>query len=105
MKAAVQVDADGDDVTVWWSSLDPKRNSKITNEGGDVSVKLPGQGGCQVRAKSHFGRIESGVPDVVVSDDGSSAEGMVNRRSRPAVVIESQGVIRLSAVGGDNEES
>jgi hypothetical protein len=101
MKSAVQVDADGDDVTVWWSALDPKRNSKITNEGGDVSVKLPAQGGCRVQAKSHFGRIESGFPDVIVSDDGSTAEGMINRRSRPALVIESQGVVQLSPAGGD----
>jgi hypothetical protein len=105
MKSAVQVDADGEEVTVWWSTLDPKRNSKITNEGGDVSVKLPAQGGCRVQAKSHFGRIESGLPDVVVSDDGSSAEGMINRRSRPALVIESQGVVRLSPAGGGDEES
>ncbi|MDX1390413.1 MAG: DUF4097 family beta strand repeat-containing protein, partial [Acidobacteriota bacterium] len=97
LKTEVEVEADGDDVRVSWASLDSNAGpSTIRNAGGGVSVVLPPNGGCTLRATSRFGRIESELADVIVSDDGSSAEGSVNRRSRPVVVVESEGPVQLA---------
>lgn len=91
----INVEANGERVEVVWKTLNQTADSFIHNEGGDVFVGFPGQGGCKVEAFSRFGRIETDLPDLEVSSDGNRASGILNARSRPTVRVESEGSIEL----------
>lgn len=97
----VVLSADGDEVEVGWTSMAWSDDSRIENERGDVTVFLPKQGGCSVSATSKYGGVESAIDEVEVSGDGSSAAGVLGRKTRPRLDIFAAGVIRLlPATGG-----
>lgn len=96
LRGPIDVDADGPVVEVAWKSLGVEGDSVIQNEGGDVVVRFPARAGCVIDASSGFGRIESNLPGVAVSDDGGRASGMLNRRGRPRVKVRSDGSLRLT---------
>ena len=77
-------------------SMTSREGSTITSLRGDVTVHFPAQGGCLVEASAGYGRIESDLETVRVSEDGARASGMVNRRSRPTVRVESAGSVVLA---------
>jgi len=96
LRGPVDVDADAPLVEVAWKSLGVDGDSVIQNEGGDVVVRFPARAGCVIDASSGFGRIESNLPGVAVSDDGGRASGMLNRRGRPRVKVRSEGSLRMT---------
>lgn len=95
LSGPVTIEADGREVEVGWKTLGGAEDSVIRNEGGDVRVLFPAAGGCQVRAETTFGRIESDLPTVRLFDDGRSAQGFVGRVRRPEVRIHSGGDVFL----------
>ncbi len=95
LKAPAVVSADGERVTVGWASLQTEEDSRIVNERGDVTVHLPGPIRCRVEARARFGRIETDLPAVRVSEDGTQAQGPVNFGRQPIVTVEAAGDIRL----------
>ena len=92
----VGIDVDGGAVEVGWVTMPGKEDSLIKNASGDVTITLPGKGGCRLEATAE-GRIESDHPDVQVSDDGQRAVGSINRFSRPTLRIESAGALYVRA--------
>lgn len=93
------VEADVDAVEASWASI-PQKDSRIANEDGDVTVRFPATGGgCRVEATSKGGRIETDLPRVRVSDDGSSAEGIVGNAQRPTITVEAGRDVHLLSGG------
>jgi hypothetical protein len=100
----VRIAAEGEQVLVAWNSLNIDENCRIKNEGGDVTLHIPNQGGGRVEAKTRYGDIESDFPEIVVADDGRSADGILNRRNRPLVQVEAHGTVRLRSADSVEEE-
>lgn len=99
LNGPVLVDADGALVEVTWVSTPATEDSSILNEGGDVIVRFPPGGGARVEASASYGRIESSIDTVRLFDGDTRAEGVVNRRQRPTVRIESGGDVQI--LGGE----
>jgi DUF4097 and DUF4098 domain-containing protein YvlB len=93
---AVILDVDGGNAEVSWASLSGGVDSRLTNKTGSVNVRFPVTGPCRVDARSLYGRIESDLPAVNVTDDRREARGPVNGGSRPIVHITANGDIELS---------
>lgn len=93
--AAVAVDLDGGDADVSWASLSGDKDSQLVNKTGRITVTFPVSGSCRVDAKTKYGRIDSALSAVKVSDDLSSAAGPVNGGSRPVVHVTANGDIHL----------
>jgi hypothetical protein len=100
----VEVDAEGPEVEVSWSSVGRDKDSRIENAAGDVTVRFPRNGVCRLEARSRFGRIETDLPDVSVSDEGNHASGLLGRGSRPTVHVLSEGDVVLTSVAAPAEE-
>ncbi|HEX6852687.1 MAG TPA: DUF4097 family beta strand repeat-containing protein [Candidatus Polarisedimenticolaceae bacterium] len=99
LTGAVKVNAQSQSVEVSWSSI-PQADSDIRNGEGTVSVRFPATGtGCRVEAQSDDGRIETDLPRVRVSDDGSRAEGQFGNAQRPVVNVRAGGDIQLLGGG------
>lgn len=92
----VEVESNGTQVVVSWTTLDDKNDSYILNEGGDVDVVFPWRARCRVDATSRHGRVSSEIPDAPSDPDGSRASGSLNQGESPTVRIESQGSIHLA---------
>lgn len=95
LNGPVLVDADGALVEVGWVSTPATEDSSILNEGGDVIVRFPPGGGARVEAFASYGRIETAIETVQLYDGDTRAEGVVNRRQRPTVRIESGGDVQI----------
>jgi hypothetical protein len=70
-------------------------DSRIENASGDVTLHFPANGSCRIEARSNFGRIETDLADVRISDDGNVAAGMLGRATRPTVHVVSEGDVYL----------
>ena len=92
---SLDIETDGAMLEVGWSSMSRDRETNLVNKGGDVVVHLPGQGGGMLSARSDYGRVECDRDDIVVSPDGDSARGLVNRQRSPNIKIEAKGDIRI----------
>lgn len=100
LTGAVKVSAQSRSVEVSWSSI-PQADSEILNGEGTVAVRFPATGtGCRIEAESDDGRIETDLPRVRVSDDGSRAEGQFGNAQRPLVSVRAGGDIQLLGGGG-----
>ncbi len=99
MQGPVTVQADGAHVEVEWTVVSTGKDSRITNEGGDVTVRFPAAGGCKVDAKSRIGRIDSDLPKVAVHEEGGSAQGIVGNGGPKTVFIEASGDVHLLGAG------
>ncbi len=98
----VLLHADGDVVEVAWVSLNWNEDSRIENDRGDVTIVIPGQGGCTLSAEAKYGGVESELDDVEVSGDGATATGVIRRQARPRLDVVAEGSVRiLRAAGGD----
>jgi hypothetical protein len=105
LTGAVKVNAQSRSVEVSWSSI-PQTDSEIRNGDGEVVVRFPSTGtGCRVEAQSDDGRIETDLPRVRVSDDGSRAEGQFGNAQRPLVNVRAGGDIQLLGGGATGETS
>jgi hypothetical protein len=91
----VQLDIDGGDAEVSWSSISGDKDSNLVNKSGAITVRFPVAGSCRVDAKSSSGRVESTLPTVKVADDFESAQGPVNGGYRPLIRVAAYGDIRL----------
>jgi DUF4097 and DUF4098 domain-containing protein YvlB len=99
----VLLEADGDVVEVGWVSLNWNEDSRIENERGDVTILIPGQGGCTLSAEAKYGGVESELDDIEVSGDGGSASGVIRRQARPRLDVVAEGSVRiLRAPGADS---
>jgi len=95
MAGSVWVEADGSQVVVEWVSLNHAEDSFVGNESGDVSIFFPVRGGCSFEGTTRFGRIESDLAGVELSNDDRSGSGGVNGGEGPAIRVESDGDILL----------
>jgi hypothetical protein len=105
LRGAVELDANGPEVHVSWSEIPADEDSSIENEGGDVSVKLPGNGRCRVEANAGFGGVSSDLPDVRVSNDGKSASGELGNASAPLIRIDSGGAVHIGVSESKRRET
>jgi hypothetical protein len=94
MGGPVSVDADGPSVEVSWTRLPPDRDSRIVNDGGEVTVKFLG-GDSRVSAVSQFGRVDSDLPGVRVVGDEHRAEGIVGGGSGRTIAVKASGDVHL----------
>jgi hypothetical protein len=99
--AAINLDQDGGDADVAWTSMTGDAPSDLVNKSGSVTVTLPQSGPCRVEAKSQFGRIDSTIATVKVADDLASAQGPVNGGGRTLIKISANRDIRLQ--GGSTQ--
>lgn len=90
------VEADGSLVDVAWNSMTFDTECRVENRSGDVTVVLPRHGGGRIEASAGFGRVDSDVEGIEISEDGDRASGILNRRPRPSVRIEAGGGVRLT---------
>jgi hypothetical protein len=95
LEAPVEIQADGERVMVSWSQVARDENCVIANDGGEVWLTFPTKWGGTVDAVSEYGQVESEIPAVVVSDDGSKAYGTVRRMAQPRIQVKSGGDLYL----------
>ncbi|MCP3978107.1 MAG: hypothetical protein GY716_02085 [bacterium] len=100
MKGAVELRADTPLVQVAWAAFVGEENSLLENPGGDVRVTVPGSAGGKVQAEAPYGRIESDLPNITVSDDGNEAAGLMGRSRSPVLRINSGGDIYIGTRQG-----
>ncbi len=104
LAAPLALEANGDRVEVRWSDTS-NEDSVVHNEGGEVWILLPLKWVGTVEAETDFGRIESNINGVAVSDGGKQATGVVRRRVRPRLSIKSGGDVFLnSSVPGQQDD-
>jgi hypothetical protein len=96
-RGPVTVQADNEEVDVEWDVLPSAADSKITNEGGSVTVRFPPAGDTRIDATSRNGRIENALAKVVVDPDGGAAQGVANGGGSDlkTVTILASGDVRL----------
>jgi hypothetical protein len=99
LKGSLDLIADGPEVRVGWSEIG-QGNSTVKSERGDVSVGLPARGRCRVEAIARFGRVDSDLPGVRVSDDGKFANGLLGGADEPVISIDSGGAVYIGASSG-----
>jgi DUF4097 and DUF4098 domain-containing protein YvlB len=91
----VNLELDRGDGEVSWSSFTGDKDSSLSGNNGNLTVRFPAAGGCRVEAKSKDGRIDSNLPTVRVLDGANEAQGPVNNGYRPIVRITASGDIHL----------
>lgn len=77
LKGAVEVKAQGPVVDVAWIGLQGLETSTVENLGGDVTIRIPGNVRVRIDGEAPRGRIDSDLEDVVISDDGRYASGLL----------------------------
>jgi DUF4097 and DUF4098 domain-containing protein YvlB len=95
LSAGVELNADGERVEVGWAEVARDEDCLVQNASGDVWLKFPARWGGTVEAEADYGRIESQIPEVIVSDDGNRASGVVRRMARPRIRVKSGGDLYL----------
>jgi len=95
LKGALALTADGPEVDVSWLEIPADQDSSVKNERGDVSIGLPRNGRCRVEAIARFGRVDSELPGVRVSDDGKYANGALGNATKPVISIDSGGAVYI----------
>ena len=95
MRGPVNVEADGDLVEVELASVTAEHDSRIVNDGGEVTVRFLG-GDSTVDAVSRFGRVDSSLDRRLPSrKDESTAQGVSGGGSNRVVVIKASGDVHL----------
>jgi hypothetical protein len=95
----VNLDLDGGDAEVSWASMSGGKDSKLNNKSGNITVRIPASAVCRIEAKSRYGRVDTDLPTVKVTDDFTEAQGPVNGGYRPAVYVGANGDIHLQDGG------
>lgn len=99
---ALQLSCDAGETIVGWAVLPPGTKSSIENLNGPVSVQLPtGGNGFRIEASTTSGRIESPFRRVLLSGDGTDAQGYVGTDTSTLVRVKATGDIRFT--GGPND--
>jgi DUF4097 and DUF4098 domain-containing protein YvlB len=101
MHGPVAVDAAGQHVEVQWTATPPDKDSRITNDGGDVTVKFAG-GDCRVSATSKYGRVDSNLPGVRVVKNETTAQGIVGGGGARTVIVTATGDVHLAGPDTDD---
>src|SRR5262245_16765125 len=91
----VQLDLDGGDAELSWSSLSAQKDSQIVNKSGSVTLRFPPNASGRVEAKAKYGRIDSTLVTVRVSDDQKEAQGPLSNGSQPIIRVVAQQDIHL----------
>lgn len=92
----LQLRAASPSVEVSWTALASQEESLVENERGDVRLSLPKSLPCRLQVQAPRGRIESSIPGVQVSEDGSQASAQLNRGLRPLISVRSGGDVYLT---------
>jgi hypothetical protein len=98
LRGPITVESDGELVDVAWDVLSSAADSRITNEGGDVTVRFPPAGDSRIDVVSRINRIENGLPNVLVAEDGGSAQGVAVSKSGQdlkTLYVKASGEVRL----------
>jgi hypothetical protein len=95
LDGSLQLAADGPQVDVSWSKLGGEENSSIVNASGNVVVALPAGGRCRLEAEAEYGRIDSGLDEIQVSDDGRRARGSLGGAQQPLVETRAGGQLSI----------
>lgn len=96
----LELKANGPEVVVGWSGMSPEKNSVVQNEGGSVSLSFFAKARCRVQAESKFGRVQSELADVRVSEDEQHASGILGRGSRPMIQAVATGDVLIGYAEG-----
>jgi hypothetical protein len=104
LAGAAEVEADGPQVDVAWRHVG-REASSIENAGGDVRVRFPEVAGGRVEAEARSGRVESELPMVRVSDDGTHASGVLGPGGQPTIRVRSEGNVYLTRQGSAESPS
>ena len=101
LSAPANVETSSDTLTVGFASLprDMETESVLINDDGVVRVELPPGGQVEVDAQSRYGRVESSLDWIRVSDDGRSAKGLRGRQKVPRLRIVGEGGVVLGGPG------
>jgi hypothetical protein len=95
LRGPLKLTADGNEVEVSWAEIRGEEDSSVSNQRGNVSLRLPANGRCRVDASAEFGSIESDLPGVRVSDDGRAASGALGGASKPLVRVRAGGALYI----------
>jgi hypothetical protein len=91
LRSPIQLQADGNRVEIGWMQVPIEGDSHIENENGEVWLNLPNTARGRLQIVSRFGRIESSIGTVRVSDDGNSASGVLGKSEKPLIEVKSGG--------------
>jgi len=92
-----QIQAEAERVEVSWGTQLIAKSSSVQNDAGSVSVVLPSGAACRLEAETRYGRIESDLPGIEVSTEGTRASGSLGNGNRSTVLrIVAEGDITLS---------
>jgi DUF4097 and DUF4098 domain-containing protein YvlB len=102
LSGPVELQADGLVVDLSWTALPTEGDSTISNEDGEIRLRLPTNGNARLEAASRYGRVDSMMPGISASDDGKHAAGMIGRGREPVIRVKAGGdiVIEPNAAGG-----
>ena len=89
------LEADAREVVVEFSAAPAGADSSLTNEGGGMTVGLPGTGSFRVEAETRYGRIESTYAWIGVTESGDRAAGSPARGGSPIIKILAYGDLVL----------
>jgi hypothetical protein len=101
LSASAIVETSSEVLIVSWASLpmDQETENVLVNEEGEVRVELPASGSFGLEAQSRYGRVESALDWVRVSDDGRSAKGLRGRGRGPRLRIVGEGGVVIAGPG------
>ncbi|HXV76130.1 MAG TPA: hypothetical protein VD788_07400 [Candidatus Polarisedimenticolaceae bacterium] len=86
----------GERVEVSWAQLGSDANHVIENAAGQVVLRVPTNARCRFDVRSEFGEVNSQLPGVQVSDDGTFASGALGGAEQPTIQVRSSGDVELS---------
>lgn len=97
LKGALELSADGAQVEVSWAEIGGESGSTVVNSSGNVVLALPGSGRCRVEAQAEYGRIDSALDEIRVSDDGRKASGNLGGADEPVLKVRAGGQLSILA--------
>lgn len=105
LKNKVDLEMDGNMAVVAWEAMQGTDDSIIRNETGAVTLHFSGKAGGTVQAVTQYGRIESQLPEIVISEDEKNASGVVNDQERPEIDVYAGGDIVITFDGQREREA
>jgi DUF4097 and DUF4098 domain-containing protein YvlB len=96
LSGPIELKADGDRVDVAWTAVAKDQDCRVENESGDVWLRFPPRWAGTLNAEAPYGRVESDIAGVTVTDDETRAVGVMQRMQRPRIEVKAGGNLHLT---------
>jgi hypothetical protein len=99
LQGPLRLEMDGGTAAVSWTTIAGDKDSLLKNNGGDISVRFPGNAVCKVSATTKSGKVTSDIASLKAAPDATEVSGSLAQGQKPLITIEADGNIHLTGGG------